>query len=336
MRHGGPVGRDRTQGCKQGQSLEGGTMNHGGRPSARGSMGAWARTLAVACAGVLAFGGVAVAAPKGDPGPPEQAQGNGPPAQAPPEAKANGHAKQQAAVPTSRAGAGTLGNSGAHARGNAHSGESGEAAAGGGGSASSRSQAGAHSNVTSQERSSNGNAGKTTLCHATRSSSNPYVEITISNNGVPAHDRHQNDEDIIPAAGDCPGGTAGRDAGEHGNSNGKVTICHATGSETNSYVRITVSVNALNAHTSHQDGEDIVNPTGDCPSSTIPAGLGNPPSGLVSGAPESGSGETPASGVMGVSEQSPAPEGGVLGTQQGGVEGATQVADTSGGSLPFT
>src|SRR5215212_2230827 len=106
MRHGGPVGRDRTQGCKQGQSLEGGTMNHGGRPSARGSMGAWARTLAVACAGVLAFGGVAVAAPKGDPGPPEQAQGNGPPAQlgpaAAPPGKAKGHAKRQASTGGSR------------------------------------------------------------------------------------------------------------------------------------------------------------------------------------------------------------------------------------------
>jgi hypothetical protein len=53
---------------------------------------------------------------------------------------------------------------------------------------------------------SHGPAGKTTLCHATGSATNPYVTITVSNNAVPAHDRHQNDEDIIPApAGGCPG-----------------------------------------------------------------------------------------------------------------------------------
>ncbi|MCA1677370.1 MAG: hypothetical protein LC799_36060, partial [Actinobacteria bacterium] len=38
----------------------------------------------------------------------------------------------------------------------------------------------------------------------------------------------------------------------------KVTICHATGSETNPYVRITVSVNAVEAHRAHQDGQDII------------------------------------------------------------------------------
>jgi hypothetical protein len=99
-----------------------------------------------------------------------------------------------------------------------------------------------------------------------------------------------------------------------------------------------VSVNALPAHTRHQDGEDIVNPAGDCPSSAVLAGAGNPPSGIVSGntqlagAPESGAGEAPASGVLGVTEErgtSPAAD-------EGGVEGVTQIASTSGGSLPFT
>lgn len=48
-------------------------------------------------------------------------------------------------------------------------------------------------------------SGKTTICHATGSDTNPYVKITVSNNALKAHDRHQNDEDIIPApAGDCP------------------------------------------------------------------------------------------------------------------------------------
>ncbi|HSX22042.1 MAG TPA: hypothetical protein VLE97_04615, partial [Gaiellaceae bacterium] len=38
----------------------------------------------------------------------------------------------------------------------------------------------------------------------------------------------------------------------------KVYICHATGSAKNPYVLINVSSHALKAHTSHQDGRDIV------------------------------------------------------------------------------
>src|SRR4051812_5881906 len=334
--------------------------------------GWWGKAVGVACAGALAFGGVAVAAPNGDPGPPEQAQGNGPPATPPGQAK-----KEQAPAATTQAGGDTHGKStggpakahgnghtggggggaaggpspaGPQGPGNGHTGGSGQATAGGQSSSGSNGQARGRvrvGNSNSQEGSGNGHAGKTTLCHATGSETNPYVEITISDNGVPAHDRHQNDEDIIPADGDCPGGASG--GKEHGkeNEHGKVTICHATGSETNPFVRITVSVNALPAHTRHQNEEDIVNPQGDCPSSAVPAGVGNPPSGIVSGntqlagAPESGAGEAPASGVMGVSEESgtspAADEGGVLGAQaEGGVEGATQIASTSGGSLPFT
>jgi hypothetical protein len=60
---------------------------------------------------------------------------------------------------------------------------------------------------------SNGNNGaahqKTTLCHATGSDTNPYVEITISDRAVQAHSRHQDGEDLIPApAGGCPGSAA--------------------------------------------------------------------------------------------------------------------------------
>jgi hypothetical protein len=311
-------------------------MDHGGRPSTGRSGCAWAQGVAVVCAGVLALGGVAVAAPKGDPGPPDQAQGNGPPATPPGQAK-----KQGAPAATTQSGGDTHGKStGGHAkaRGNGHTGGSGQATTGGQSSSGSNGQARGHT-------LGNDHAGKTTLCHATGSSTNPYVEITISDNGVPAHDRHQNDEDIIPASGDCPGGASG--GKEHGNTgeHGKVTICHATGSETNPYVRITVSVNAQKAHDRHQNDEDIINPQGDCPGAAIPAGVGNPPSGIVSGGntqlaglPESG--DAPASGVLGVSEESgtsPADEGGVLGAQEeGGVEGATQIAETSGGSLPFT
>src|SRR3954454_24402977 len=54
-------------------------------------------------------------------------------------------------------------------------------------------------------------AGKTTICHATGSATNPYVTITISNNAIPAHQRHQDGRDIIPApAGGCPAAAAGQ------------------------------------------------------------------------------------------------------------------------------
>lgn len=52
----------------------------------------------------------------------------------------------------------------------------------------------------------------------------------------------------------------------------KVNICHATGSETNPYVFITVSEHAAQAHRNHQDRRDIFEVNGlpvmsanDCP-----------------------------------------------------------------------
>jgi hypothetical protein len=294
-------------------------------------------TLAVAAIGT---GGVAVAAPGGEPGPPEQAQGNGPPATPPvgqrapapaPQGKAKGHARR---APATQAGPGR-----GQARGHARS---------GGGSGGSGGQAG-QGNVKSKQGSTHANAGKVTLCHATGSETNPYVEITISANALAAHQRHQDGRDLNPVpAGGCPGGTS-QSGGNGGNGNGheKVTICHATGSETNPYVLITVDAHALKAHTSHQDGRDIVNPTGPCPGVTIPAGLGNPPSGLVSGgelpgAGQPAAGEQPASGVLGVSEErggdsggAPEDEGAVLGASQGGGE-AGEAGETTGTSLPFT
>jgi ABC-type sugar transport system substrate-binding protein len=38
----------------------------------------------------------------------------------------------------------------------------------------------------------------------------------------------------------------------------KVTICHATGSESNPYVQITVAAAAADAHLRHQHGEDVI------------------------------------------------------------------------------
>ena len=71
------------------------------------------------------------------------------------------------------------------------------------------------------------------------------------------------------ALGTAPVALAGgKDGGnnDNGNDGDKVTICHATGSATNPFVEITISVNAVAAHERHQDGEDIIPaPAGGCP-----------------------------------------------------------------------
>jgi hypothetical protein len=45
---------------------------------------------------------------------------------------------------------------------------------------------------------------------------------------------------------------------ESSGGDGKITICHATGSDTNPYVSVTMSLNALKAHLGHQHNEDII------------------------------------------------------------------------------
>jgi hypothetical protein len=295
------------------------------------------RLVIIVAAVFMTMGGAAVAAPKGDQGPPEHAQGNGPPAT--PRGQANGHEK--AASPQAGGQAEAPGQANARSHAKPDSGSGGSAPKGQG-------------KTGSQEQgSSHAKAGKVTLCHATGSATNPYVEITISANALAAHQRHQDGRDIYPApAGGCPGGTSpsGGGGGGHGNEHGKVTICHATGSETNPYVLITVDEHALKAHMSHQDGQDIVNPTGPCPGATIPTGVGNPPSGMVSpggelpGAGPLAEAEQPAGGVLGESEEggggpgaAPETENAVLGANQGsGPENAVQATGDSGTSLPFT
>ena len=51
---------------------------------------------------------------------------------------------------------------------------------------------------------------------------------------------------------------------DNGGGNDKITICHATGSSTNPYVVITISVNGLNGHGDHE-GDIIPMPAGGCP-----------------------------------------------------------------------
>jgi hypothetical protein len=182
-------------------------MDQGRRPVKWGPVRAGAQALAIVAVAVLGMGGAAVAAPKGDQGPPEHAQGNGPPAappaqqQAPaPQGQAKGHAKQSTAGTQTTTGGDAHGRTGGghdKARGQGHV-ESGSQATTGRG------------NGGGERGSAHAKAGKVTLCHATGSETNPFVEITVSANAIPnAHDVHQHDEDIIPApASGCPGGSS--------------------------------------------------------------------------------------------------------------------------------
>ena len=63
-----------------------------------------------------------------------------------------------------------------------------------------------HAKTQAPKANVHAKAGKTTICHATGSATNPYVTITISDNALPAHRRHQDGRDIIPApaTGGCP------------------------------------------------------------------------------------------------------------------------------------
>ncbi|MCU1566618.1 MAG: hypothetical protein JWQ56_1555 [Pseudarthrobacter sp.] len=54
------------------------------------------------------------------------------------------------------------------------------------------------------------------------------------------------------------GATAPAQAGDDSDNDHKITICHATGSESNPYVSITVDVHAAEAHYGHQNGGDII------------------------------------------------------------------------------
>jgi hypothetical protein len=97
---------------------------------------------------------------------------------------------------------------------------------------------------------------KITNCHATGSESTTYVEITVSINGMNGHGRHATDIFPVPEGG-CPVSPVVV-------SDGKISICHATGSIKNPYNEIYVSVNGLNGHGKHSD--DIIPvPAGGCP-----------------------------------------------------------------------
>ena len=101
-------------------------------------------------------------------------------------------------------------------------------------------------------------------CHATGDPENPYEEIVINNTNLQEHLAHPNDLYPVPEGG-CPTSLVVVE-------NEKITICHFTGSETNPYNEIEVSVHGLNGHGAHV-GDIIPAPANGCP--TIPLVIEN-------------------------------------------------------------
>jgi hypothetical protein len=102
-----------------------------------------------------------------------------------------------------------------------------------------------------------------TLCHATDDASNPYELVTITGTDASVHLGQPND--FMPApAGGCPSSPVVV-------TNATVLICHATTDEANPYDEITVSVNGLNGHGTHE-GDLFPVPEGGCPTGAVPAG----------------------------------------------------------------
>lgn len=99
-----------------------------------------------------------------------------------------------------------------------------------------------------------------TFCHATGDTTKPYEEITGIAVELKEHLDHPNDFLPAPANG-CPTSLVLV-------SDGMISICHATGTETDPYSEITVSVNGLNGHGDHM-GDILPVPEGGCPADLV-------------------------------------------------------------------
>ncbi len=101
------------------------------------------------------------------------------------------------------------------------------------------------------------NNGQVTFCHANDDASKSYEEVVVSVDGLDGHADHEEDVFPISEAEGCPASAVVA-------TDGKITICHATGSKKNPFVEIAVSVNGLNGHDKHND-DIIPAPAGGCP-----------------------------------------------------------------------
>ena len=95
-----------------------------------------------------------------------------------------------------------------------------------------------------------------TVCRATGDPANPYQEVTVTKAQLKDYMGQSKGISPVPVNG-CP-------TSPMVVSNGKITICHATDSQTNPYNEITVSVNGLNGHGTHAD-DIIPAPASGCP-----------------------------------------------------------------------
>jgi len=103
------------------------------------------------------------------------------------------------------------------------------------------------------------------ICHSTGDPAIPYEEITITTENWTEHKDHANDLYPVPVGG-CP-------VSQVEIQDGKITICHVTSSETNPYNEITVSVNGLNGHATHE-GDIIPAPDEGCPATLLASNVG--------------------------------------------------------------
>jgi hypothetical protein len=175
----------------------------------------------------------------------------------------------------------------------------------GGGSAS-----GPHATVEEET------ATVTTATTSTETKAVADEEATKSSSSSSSGDSSSSSSGFTPApvAGVAPE-SPGQSGEEHGNPDKpdpKITICHATGSETNPFVVITISENGLHGHAraGHQNDEDVIpaGPNGECEDqgkNPPPPDEHQPPDEGVE--PTTGGGEPPAAGVEGASSQGELP-----------------------------
>lgn len=103
------------------------------------------------------------------------------------------------------------------------------------------------------------------ICHATGSTSNPYVHIVVAEAAVPAHRGHPGDVIGVNTPDQCPPAIVPTPRPAIG-------ICHATGNASNPYVHLIVEHKDRPQHDRH--GQDIVgisNPN-DCPKPVVVVG----------------------------------------------------------------